>query len=277
MRFLGAILLLLVNLLPASAFASDEAYDRVMNLGAIRCGYIVYPPQLSKNPNTGKLSGLSYDLMERIGKDLNLKIEWTEEVGSATWIEGLKNRRYDALCNTAWAISNRAPHVLASDPAFYTAVNAYVRIKDHRFDKNIALANSPDIKIATVDGATSATIAAQSFPLAQTVSLPDLTDFSQLLLSVKTGKADLTFSEAAQLEDFNQKNPGVLRNATSTTPVRLVPNTFFVAAKEYQLISMINLALQNLHNEGFVDQILTTYEPRPNVWKRVIKPYITTK
>lgn len=277
MRFLCTLLLLTLSFLPSLASASDDAYDRVMKSGTIRCGYIVYPPQLSKDPNTGKISGLAYDLTERIGKDLNLKIEWSEEVGSATWMEGLKNNRYDMLCNTAWATTIRAPYVLASDPAYFTAINAYAQIKNHRFDKNIALANSPDVKIATIDGATSATIATQTFPLAKTVSLPDLTDFSQLLLSVSTGKADITFSEAAQFEDFNRKNPNILRNVTPTTPVRLVPNTFFVAAKEYQLISMINLALQNLHNEGFVEQVLNKYEPRPNIWKRVTKPYITTK
>lgn len=257
--------------------ATDEVYERVMDSGVIRCGYIVYPPQISKDPNTKQLSGLAYDLMERIGKDLNLKIEWKEEVSAATYIEGLKTGRYDALCNTAWATTIRAPYTLTSIPVFFTAVNAYARKNDHRFDKNIDLLNSPDMKIATIDGATSASIASLKFPLAQTVSLPDTTDFSQLLLEVSNKKADVTFSEAAQFEDFNTKVPNTLRNITPDIPVQLVQNTFFVKAQEYQLISMINLAVQNLHNEGFVEKLLNKYEPRPNVWKRVTKPYPITQ
>lgn len=263
--------------LPARAAESERTFDRVMASNTIKCGYIVYPPQLSKDPNTGKLSGLAYDLMERMGHDLNLKVEWTEEVGGGTWIEGIKTDRYDVLCNTAWATTVRAPHVLASIPAFFTAVNAYARKDDHRFDKKISLANSPDVKIATIDGATSAAIAADTFPLAQRVSLPELTDFSQLLLEVSTGKADITFSEAAQFNDFDDKNPNLLRNVTVKEPVRLVQNTFFVAGDEQRLISMLNLALQNLHNSGFVDQLLDKYESRSGTWFRVTKSYETRK
>lgn len=272
-------LFILLAIFSTSSFADDKksAFDRVIETKTIRCGYLVYPPQISKDPNTGKMSGIAYDIIERAAVDLGFKVEWTQEVGSASWMEGLKNNHYDVLCNTAWATTIRAPHVLASIPVFFTAVNAYVRKDDHRFDKNLSLANSPDVKIATLDGATSQAIAAQSFPLAKKISLPDLTDFSLLLLEVTNNKADLTFSEASQFEDFNKKVPNALRNATPNTPVRLVQNTFFVSGDEFRLMSMINLAVQNLHNEGFIDQVLNKYEVRPNVWKRVTKPYRTTQ
>ena len=270
---LGAIVLLLLGFGAEAAESKPSAFTRVIASNTLRCGYIVYPPQLSKDPNTGALSGIAYDIVERIGKDLSLNIKWTEEVGTGSWQEGLNTGRYDMLCNTAWATTPRARIVAFSTPAFYTAVNAYARVGDTRFDKKLAVANSPDVTIATIDGGTSATIAAEDFPLAKLDSLPDLTDFSQLLLEVQTRKADLTFSEAAQFHEFERHNQGKLRNVTPDHPVRLIANAFFVAGDELRLLGMINAALNTLHNSGFIDKVLDKYEAHPNTWRRVDQPY----
>ncbi|HOO49771.1 MAG TPA: transporter substrate-binding domain-containing protein [Alphaproteobacteria bacterium] len=267
------LLFTFANPFPSHAEGKQTAFDRITETGIIRCGYIIYPPQLSIDANTGKLSGLAYDLTERMAKDLHLKVEWTEEVTAAAWIEGLHNQRFDMLCNTAWATTVRAPQVLNSIPAFFTAVNAYARIDDDRFNTGISQINSKDYTIATIDGSTSAAIARDSFPNANTISLPDISDFSQLLLEVSNKKADLTFSEASQFNDFDSKNPGVLKNITPNKPVRTIQNTFFVDGNELRLMSMINTALLNLHLEGFVDQTLDKYENGKDVWKRATLPY----
>jgi Bacterial extracellular solute-binding proteins, family 3 len=81
-----------INLKPSNnSIVKAEAksvYSRVIESGKIRCGYIPYEPGLIKDPNTGKFSGIMHDTMEEIAKSLNLKVEWTEEVGWGTMIEG---------------------------------------------------------------------------------------------------------------------------------------------------------------------------------------------
>ena len=254
----------------APAAAKESAFERIVRTGTIRCGYSIYPPQLSMDLNTHQLSGLAYDLMERMGKDLHLKIEWVEETTPATWIEGLHQRRFDVMCNPLWATTVRAPLILASQPVYYTAINAYARADDHRFDEGVTKANDPAYKIAVIDGSTAAAITRDSFPKAKTTSLPDISDFSQLLLEVSTGKADLTFSEAAQIVEFQKKNPkNNLQNLTPNRPVRLVRNAIMVDGDEHRLIAMLNLAIGNLHNDGFVDQLLDKYQNAPGVWWRV--------
>jgi ABC-type amino acid transport substrate-binding protein len=72
------VALLIIIALALPAVAQDKkpsAYDRVIVSGTIHCGYFLWPPFIEKNVNTGKLSGLSYDLMEEIGKQLSLKID----------------------------------------------------------------------------------------------------------------------------------------------------------------------------------------------------------
>ncbi len=216
---------------------------------------------------------MGYEIVERIGQDLGLKIAWTEEVGSVSWLEGLQAGRYDLVCNPVPATTPRARRGLFSVPLFYTALNAYVRVDDGRFDHHLEAANDPGVTIAVVDGSTSASIAEADFPHARRSSLPDLTDFSQLLMEVSTGKADLTFSEASQFYQFNEHHPGVLRPVRLAHPVRLVQSSFCARIGEDKIIGMMNLALQNLQNSGFVDAVISKYEPAPGMWRRVALPY----
>src|ERR1700735_3304508 len=74
----------------ASSVKTATAYERVMRTGTIRCGYVRWYPYFTKELKTGELSGLNYDAMAAIGEELDLKIEWAEEVGWGNLGEGLK-------------------------------------------------------------------------------------------------------------------------------------------------------------------------------------------
>ena len=36
----------------------ETAYERVTRTGVLRCGYATWPPNVMKDPNTGKVSGI---------------------------------------------------------------------------------------------------------------------------------------------------------------------------------------------------------------------------
>jgi ABC-type amino acid transport substrate-binding protein len=273
-RFFFLLVTALLFSLPAQADDYKSAFDRVMATNTIRCGYIVYPPALSKDPNTGHLSGATYEIMEKLAGDLGLKVEWAEEVGSGSWQEGLRQGRYDMLCNTIAATTSRARVALSSDPVYFITYDAYVRADDRRFDDNISLADSPDISIAVIDGSTAEQTAQNVFPRARLHSLPDLTDFVHLLLEVQTGKADLTISDGAQMQDFERKNPGEVRRVSTPRPLLVVPGSFFFALNEFSLAAMINTGLRNLQFSGFVDKILDSYKTQTgSSFRRVAPPY----
>ena len=63
----------------------------------MRCGYVSNPPSCIVDPNTGQLGGIFVDSIEAIGEELGIRIEWTEEVGFGSMIEGLVTGRYDAV------------------------------------------------------------------------------------------------------------------------------------------------------------------------------------
>src|SRR3989338_9283695 len=128
-----AVIALVVGFSAMKANRSESLADKVINSGEIRIGYIVYPPLLSKDQATGKLSGISYDIVEAVAKNLNLKTNWVEEVGWGSMIEGLKTNRYDMIGTQVWPNSARARQAIFSIAPMKSGVYPYVRNGDSRF------------------------------------------------------------------------------------------------------------------------------------------------
>ena len=251
---------------------AKSVYSRVIESGKIRCGYVPYEPGLIKDPNTGKFSGIVYDSMEEIAKNLKLKVEWTEEVGWGTMIEGLERDRYDMICSPVWANSSRGKLVDFSVPLFYSGIGAYVSSNN---DKIVGLSklNSPETKITTIDGEMSDIIANSEFPLATKISLPQNSDVSQLLLNVQNAKADITFVEPFIAEGYLKNNPNSIKNIIANKPIRTFGNCFMLKKNQYELKRMIDTASNEILNSGYVDKSIAKYEIRQNTFYRVQNPY----
>ena len=255
------------------ASVTESTYQRVLRTGEIRCAYGVYPPPLIKDPNTGQMSGIFYNVMEEVGRRLNLKIAWVEEVGYGTIAEGFKTDRYDAFCNTVWPTPERSRGGAFTIPLYYSPVDVFVRADDHRFDGDVAKLNDPAYTFSGRDGDISATFAAQLFPRAKVVSIPDLSDTSQILEDVVHGKADAAINSPELLNPFLAKNPGTLRDLTSDHPVKAAPNTIMIKPDQYQFKVMLDTTLQDLLNSGFIDAELGKYKSYNPVFLRNALPY----
>ena len=274
------ILTILINVsflsfYPKSQSITTEAksvYSRVIESGKIRCGYVPYEPGLIKDPNTGKFSGIMYDSMEEIAKNLKLKVEWTEEVGWGTMIEGLERDRYDMICSPVWANSTRGKLVDFSVPLFYSGIGAYIFSNNDEF-VDLPQLNSPETKIATVDGEMSDIIASSEFPLATKISLPQNSGVSQLLLNVQNAKTDITFVELFIAEGYLKNNPNSIKNIIANKPIRTFGNCFMFKKNQYELKQMIDTSSTEVLNSGYVDKSITKYETKPNTFYRVQNPY----
>jgi len=261
-----------VKIFSGSTMQSQDLLAKVLDKGEIRVGYVVYPPGMIKDANTGELSGIFHDALEEAGKNLGLKINWVEEVGWGTMIEGLNAGRYDMIGSPVWPNSSRAKNVDFTIPLNYSAVGVYTRSGDNRF-ADLTRINNGNITIATIDGEMSSFIAKATFPNAKVISLPQDSQVSQLLLNVRTGKADVTFVETAIAEEFLAQNPGSVQNIVPNNPVRSFGNTMLVPKNQDGFKSMINSALEELFNSGTVDVLIDKYEKYPGSFYRATKPY----
>src|SRR4051812_12526459 len=207
----------------SSSAKQETVYERVTRTGVIRAAYISYPPALMRDTNTGKMSGIFVDTLEQAAHNLGLKVQWTEEVGWGSQIEGLAANRYDIVGSPVWANPTRGKLTTLSRPVYYSGIGIYVRSNDNRFAAaaggNWDSINSPQVRIATIDGETGDLIARTQFPKAQRVSLPQNSDISQLFLEVAGGKADVFFAEPYFAMEYFKRNPRSVKNIAEQHPI----------------------------------------------------------
>lgn len=251
----------------------DTVFERVAESGTLRCGYVNYPPAVVEEVGTGKLSGFAYDLVNRLGENLKWKVEWVEEVNPATMIEGLITDRYDMVCTPFWPNADRVKAADFTVGFYYSGMGLWVRTDDHRFDTDTAGLNEPSVTLSIMEGTTLAEIARQNFPRAKTLPIPDGAPVTDLVLNVATKKADAVIIDNYLAKEFAAANPGAIRQALNGQNLRVYSNAFMVKKGEAELQSVIDVALTELINSGYADDIITQYEKHPGTFLRLIRPY----
>lgn len=259
--------------LTVTAAAAESLQDKVLRTGTIKAAYLVYFPLLMRNPNSKSFSGVGYDTLMLAANRLGLKVQITEEVGFGTMIEGLKTGRYDVVACPIWANSSRARVADFSRPLCFSQVNAYVKKGDTRINSSLKGIAEGKFTVATIDGEMADLITKADFPKAKRFSLPQLASASELLLSVSSGKADITFTEPSAVGDFLKHNPNTLQNITHNRPLRVFPNCFMFKSGEPGFKAMLNTALDEIANSGELEKIISKYEPFPKAYLRCAKPY----
>jgi polar amino acid transport system substrate-binding protein len=249
----------------------ESTYDRVMRTQTIQCGYGVWPPEITKDPATGQLSGVYYEYMQALGAALHLKIAWAGEVGWGDFPAALEDGRIDAMCAGVLPDAPRARQVDFVHPIFYSAVYPYMRADDHRFE-NAAALDDAGVTLSTMDGDISHLIAASDFPRAKTVQLPQMSNWSELLANVTEGKADATFVTSLTAAEYERTNPGKIRRL-STPPLRVFSSTIAVGGGQDRFRRMLDTATDELIFSGRIEKILEKYEPAPGTLLRPAPPY----
>lgn len=258
---------------PAESSQKSIIYDRVIKSNTIKCAFLNYPPACMKDTKTGQMSGIFVDVLEKAASNLGMKIEWTEEVGWGSQIEGLNNDRYDLVGSPVWANPKRGKLTALSIPVYYSGIGVYVRTNENRFDKNFNKINSKEVKVGTIDGETSDLITDNDFPNATKQSSPENTDISQKFLDLDKKSCDVVFAEPYFAYEYSKNNPGKIKNIAVENPIRLFGNVYMMKAGEWQLKQMLDVAIQDLINSGYVDKAIAKYEPDPNLFYRVAAPY----
>ncbi len=275
----AAVSLLIISIYPAQKLLPgvqqqrESIYDRVMRTKTIRCSYASYPPFTTKDPNSGQLSGVFYDLIEEMGRRWDLDIQWVEEVSYGNIPEGYATHRYDLFCSPIWPNALRSKTSMFSIPLYYSVITTWVRSNDNRFDTNLNTLNDPQYKIAVVDGDVTNAIAQASFPKAQHLPIALGADFYQQWQDVVSGKADAVFGELISAELFLKNNPGSLKNASPTHPIRVLPNTIMLPPNEQKFMNMINVLLFELQNEDFLQKTLAKHISNPSLLLPANYPY----
>lgn len=259
--------------IPAPPTERETVSERILRTGKIRCGYFQYEPALIINAETKQKSGIFYDLTEEMARRLGLKVEWTEEVGYGEIAQGFESNRYDLFCNVVWPTPERSRVASFSIPLYYSVVGIFVREDDNRFDNDPLKLNDPSITLAVKDGDITASVAANIFPQAKFISIPQMAQTEQQLMEVSMGKADATFNEPALLMRYNQTADKKLKNISENAPLKYFPSTYMMPKGDMVLKEMINTTLGDMMSDGFVQRTIKKYEPYPTSYYLPLQPY----
>ncbi|MDD5586506.1 MAG: transporter substrate-binding domain-containing protein [Alphaproteobacteria bacterium] len=241
----------------AASTQRESVYDRIMRTGVIRCGYAVWDPGFTKDPNTGAFGGIVYDVTIKLGEMLGLKIDYVSELNVATYLEDMNAGKFDVECSGGFPNAQRGKFVLYSRPYGYAPTYAYVRADDTRFDSGLASINRPDVTVAVMDGDFSVHYREHEFPLTKTYQLSASMNFSDIPMAVVYGKADVAIFDAMSAKEVIASNPGKLRRLPFE--IRTVPINFSVPRDESMLKFMIDSALDELVDSGYVTRLIRKY------------------
>jgi polar amino acid transport system substrate-binding protein len=249
---------------PNSATKSGDLAQKVLANKEIRVGYIAYPPGLIKDPNTGQLSGIFYDALNEAGKKLGVKVTWAGETTWGTMLEDVNSGKFDMIGSPVWQSAARGTQVDFSRPLMYSVIAIFARPNDHRFDNSYDAINSPDVTISIIDGELAQSIAKEKFPKAKVLSLPQTADVSQNYLNVASGKADVVIEEIPTANDYLRNNPGSIRNVQPSNPLTINGNTMLIPQNQMAFKEMLNTALGEELNSGYIDTLIKKYETSKN-------------
>ncbi len=260
-KILTLTILLTTLITPSFSYAGNEdVFERVMATKTLNLGYFVWDPYFMKDPNTDVMSGISYDIMEAIGRTLGLKTNWVMETGVGEVGAALEADKFDVMGITIWPSPARYNAMTFSvRPQFYANIYGVARTDDNRFNTNLANANTPDVTVVGMEGDFSADLAKELLPNSHHVNLPASASAAEYLMQVVTKKADLLFIDKGGVNEFSKTNPGQIKLLEELGPVRVFGEHIAVKRGEYQLRDMLDVALLQLINDGTIKKLVEKY------------------
>ncbi|HBM91322.1 MAG TPA: hypothetical protein DD400_05565 [Rhodospirillaceae bacterium] len=211
-------------------------------------------------------------MVKAIGNRLELEVKFDVPTGWGTIVADLNAKKFDMLCSGFWVHPNVGKFALFTRPVFFQPVFVVSRADDKRFSKTTNL-NDKELTMVALDGDNPVNIAKADFPKAKILTLPNMTDFSQVLINVSGSKADFTIVDAVTFGVFNKNNPGKLKIVTPENPIRIYPVSYVVSAEDVVFRDAINAALDELILDGTIDRIFDKYDVYPNSYYRAVVPY----
>jgi ABC-type amino acid transport substrate-binding protein len=241
-----------------SPTVGESAYQRIQRTNTIRCGYTSWDPLFFVDAKTGEKKGIFHDLMEEVGKRLDYKIIWQEEIGWGSLTEAIKTNRVDMVCAGYWLNPARIKNAQSSLPQLYSPLYIYVRADENRIKRPDDL-NSDKFTVSSIDGSAENQVITQRFSHAKHTTLPELGTSSDTLQNLVTKKADFLIMDSATATTYMAANPGKIKNAFPDTPMILFPNVMLMPAEDTALKNMIDNILLNIEYDGTLDAILKKY------------------
>ena len=170
------------------AAGESPTIDRIRANGKLRAGVAVTPPWLLQDPSTKEYYGPTIDLIERIGAELGVPVEYVDS-GWDVLIAGLQSDKFDLTAAPMFATPERMKVI---DFVNYTeAGTCYIAKKDNDKVNSLEDLNSSDVTIVTFTGTGTEEGIREKYPEATINSIVQPPGGQPPIEDVLSGRADV--------------------------------------------------------------------------------------
>lgn len=233
------------------AQAQSSALDRIQKQKTLRVGWAVWHPYVFRDAKTNQVQGISYDLVQDLGKALGVKIEWVEDNWS-TLPAGIQANKFE-ITNLMAITPPRAEVVGFSEPVTKHGLSLIAPKAAVAKTKSWQDWDKPGIKIAVTLGANSDMFVTEKFKKAEIVRLKTV---PENVLALVSGRVNAHASTIDALKTIQKEHPDMA----------IVPGSYggsevaFALPKgDAQLATKVNGFLRDEKKSGRIKQLLNKY------------------
>jgi ABC-type amino acid transport substrate-binding protein len=245
--------LVLSLLLSACSSKTGSHLDKIKQAGVIKVGTSADYPPFEYVDENGNKTGFDIELMEEIGKQLGVKVEWVD-MPFDSLIAGVQEGKIDASISAFNYTAERDKVVDFTDP-YLTAEDAFL-VADG-FSGTISKPEDvANYKVGVQTGTT------QDDWLTNVLKIPESNLFrydraDQVAMDLKNGRIDVMMADYIPAKALAEKIGGlkiILKTVVSSGPMNIV-----IPDGDKELATAINDILKKLKDNGFIDNLATKY------------------
>ncbi len=237
----------------------DAPYRQVKKTNTLRCGYMIWPPFISQDPNTKEISGFFKDYLEELAKGYGWKVSWAEEIGSSDMAAALDAGRVDMICGAPAITQQMSSAVYFSQALFWIKPGIYSRNGDLRFDNNYKALNNPQTILSTIEGDGGSKLVKKLFPEVTLLEIPAHLGPVQLIQNVLTKKADAVVLDPFTFNQFDENNPNQM-HAIPGIDVGAIPVAFPIKFGASKFKWLVDMAVFDLQTTRFTSLLAQKYQ-----------------
>jgi polar amino acid transport system substrate-binding protein len=187
---------------------------------------------------------------------MGLKSTTFTETAWGTVAAGLQADQFDVSIAGTFATVKRAMALQFTRTIYFAGWGAVV-LKTNTRIKSLADMNTPDTRIAVVQGGSAEDYVRRNMPKAQLVSLAT-GDLTAGLVEVVAGRADVGIEDFFTVDNFVKQQPSI-KNLYYDHPFNFTPIAWAVSKGNVDLVNAINAGINILIFSGRYDDMARPY------------------
>jgi ABC-type amino acid transport substrate-binding protein len=248
--------------LGAAACTQQPNNAQASGNGKLSAAYILYPPFVTKDPNTGALSGFFIELMQDVADFAKFSIDYVEGKWG-TMVAGLESNQFDLVVSAIFPTIPRAMAINFATPVMYIGLSGVVPATGAVIN-TVEDLRKPGIRLAVIAGEVGHEYAKRYLPEATLVTI-DSADISRALEEVVAGRADIALTESITCVLFAEKNDKVKAIFTNP-PLQTFGATVMLRHEDEQLRDFINSSINFLEASGRLADLDKKYRSDRPLW-----------